>query len=78
MQHYYKHHPIHGFAVAESGMLWHSRGLVFDPKRPRREVKRLECSEIISTSREEAEEYALILCRAWIDGLKAESKNRSS
>ena len=71
MQHYYKQHPICGFAVAEPGTLWHSPGLVFDPKHSTREVKRLECSEIISTSREEAEEYALILCRAWIDGLKA-------
>ena len=70
MQEYYKDHPIYGFAVAEPGMLWHSTGLVFDPKRPTREVKRFECSEIISTSREEAEEYALTLCRAWIDGLK--------
>jgi hypothetical protein len=78
MQHNYKHHPIHGFAVAEPGMLWHPRGLVFDPKRPTREVKRLECCEIISTSREEAEEYAFTLCRAWIDGLKAGSKNPSS
>ena len=76
MQHYYKQHPICGFAVAASGMLWHSRGPVFDPKRPTREVKRLECSEIISTSREEAEEYALTLCRAWIDGIRSESKNQ--
>ena len=69
MQHY-KNHPIYGFAVTERGMLWHSRGVIFDPKRPMREIKQFECSEIISTSREEAEEYALTLCRAWIDGLK--------
>jgi hypothetical protein len=56
MQHHYKHHPLYGFAVAEPGMLWHPRGLVFDPERPTREVKRLECFEIISTSREEAKE----------------------
>ena len=77
MQQYYKAHPIYGFAVAASGMLWHSRGLVFDPNRPRREVKRLECSEIISTSRKEAEEYALTLCMAWIDGLGMEPKNKN-
>ena len=77
MQHN-KNHPIYGFAVTERGMLWHSRGVIFDPRRPMREVKRLECSEIISTSREEAEEYALTLCRAWVDGFKSERKNRSS
>ena len=33
MQHY-KNHPIYGFAVSERGMLWHSRGVVFNPKRP--------------------------------------------
>ena len=76
MEHYYKQHPVCGFAVVASGMLWHSRGLVFDPKRSTREVKRLECSEIISTSREEAEEYALTLCRAWVDGIRSESKNQ--
>jgi len=41
MQQYYKDHPIYGFAVAEPGMLWHSTGLVFDPKHSTREVKRL-------------------------------------
>ena len=77
MQEYYKDHPIYGFAVAEPGMLWHSTGLVFDPKHSTREVKRLECSEIISTSREEAEEYALTLCRARVDGIRAKSSNKN-
>jgi hypothetical protein len=69
MQHY-KNHPIYGFAVLERGMLWHSRGVVFDPKHPTREIKRLECRDVIWLSREEAEEQALTLCRAWIDGLR--------
>ena len=66
----YKNHPIHGFAVTESGMLWHSRGVVFDPKHPTREIKRLDCTEVICMNREEAEDYALTLCRAWVDGLR--------
>jgi hypothetical protein len=66
----YKNHPIYCFAVTESGMLWHSRGVVFDPKHPTREIKHLECADVICTSREEAEEHALTLCRAWVDGLK--------
>jgi hypothetical protein len=76
MQHY-KNHLIYAFAVSERGMLWHSRGVIFDPQRSTREMKRLECREIICTSREEAEEYALTLCRAWIDGLgsKLSKKN---
>jgi hypothetical protein len=48
--------------------------VVFDPKHPTKEVKRLECSEIISTSRAEAQGYALTLCRAWIDGLSNRSQ----
>jgi hypothetical protein len=67
MQHY-KNHPIYGFTVSEQGMLWH-RGVVFDPKHRKREIKRLECRDVIWLSREEAEEQALALCRAWIDGL---------
>jgi hypothetical protein len=60
------HLRLRGFRARNAMAL--SRG-VFDPKHPTREVNRLECSEIISTSREEAQEYALTLCRAWIDGL---------
>ena len=70
----YKSHPIYGFAVSERGMLWHCRGVVFDPKHPTREIKRFDCADIICMRREEAEEYALTLCRAWIDGLGSESK----
>ena len=54
MQHY-KNHPIYGFAVSERGMLWHSRGVIFDPKHPTREIKRFECNDVICTSRKEAE-----------------------
>jgi hypothetical protein len=70
---HYKNHPIHGLAVPGLGMLWHSRGLVFDPEQPAREIKRLECADIVCTSSQEAEELALILCKAWIDGIKPEA-----
>jgi len=66
--------PLVNAAIGEWGVIWGllywKTGVIFDPKRPMREIKQFECSEIISTSREEAEEYALTLCRAWIDGLK--------
>lgn len=66
MQHY-KNHPIYAVAVPRPGKLWHLRGLVFDPARPTREIRRLECRDIICTSSKEAEEHALKLCTAWID-----------
>ena len=69
MQHY-KNHPIDGFAVLGRGMLWHSTGVVFDPARPKQELKRLECADIVCRTKKEAEEVALILCEAWIDGLR--------
>ena len=69
MQHY-KNHPIRGVAVLGRGKVWHSRGLVFDPARPKREVKRLECADIVSETTKEAREHALTLCKAWIDGLR--------
>jgi hypothetical protein len=74
---HYKNHPIHGVAVPGQGMLWHSRGLVFDPERPVTEIKRLECPDIVCTSSEEAQEYALTLCKAWIDGLNSEANKKN-
>ena len=67
---HYKNHPIYGVAVPGRGMLWRSRGLVFDPERPKREIKRLECADIVCETTQEAQEHALILCKAWIDGLR--------
>lgn len=63
----YKNYPILGRAVRGDEMLWHSLGLVFAPERPIRTIKCLECADIVYTSGQEAEEYALILCKAWID-----------
>lgn len=63
----YKSHLIYGAAISGPGRLWRSRGIVIDPERPRSEIKRLECPDIICTSSKEAEHYALKLCQAWID-----------
>jgi hypothetical protein len=53
-------------------MLWDSSGVIFDPRHPTRGIKRFECTAVICMSREEAEEQALTLCRAWIDGLRTD------
>jgi len=63
----YRNHPIYRFALPAPGKLWRSIGMVFDPERPAREIKRLECADIVSVTSEEAEKYALRFCRAWID-----------
>jgi len=66
----YRNHPIYGLALPAPGKLWRSIGMVFDPEHPvAREIKRLECANIISTTSDEAEEIALTLCKAWVDGL---------
>ena len=40
--------------------------------RLKQELKRLECADIVCRTRKEAEEVAVILCEAWIDGLRPE------
>ena len=51
-------------------MLWRSKGVVFDPEYPAQEIKRLEWGDVQIVTRQEAEAHALILCKAWVDGLK--------
>jgi hypothetical protein len=63
----YKNYPIYGIAVPRPGRGWHCRGLVFEPEEKVKEIQRLECTKLIFTTKEKAEEYALGLCRAWID-----------
>ena len=64
----YKQHPIYGMAVSEPGKRWRPKGLVFAPDlNCTLEVKRLEPSDVIFTTKKEAEEQALKLCKAWID-----------
>lgn len=70
----YKQHPIYGMAVSEPGKRWRPKGLVFAPDlNCTLEVKRLEPSDLIFTTKKAAEEQALRLCKAWIDAKECES-----
>ena len=70
----YKQHPIYGIAVSEPGKRWRPKGLVFAPDlNCTLEVKRLEPSDLIFTTKKAAEEQALRLCKAWIDAKESES-----
>jgi len=73
----YKNHPIYALALPAPGKLWRSIGMVFDPERPAQEIKRMECAEIVAMTRDEAEEMALMLCKAWVDGLRLELNTAS-
>lgn len=68
----YKNRLITDDSVPGRDTHWRARGLVFDPNRSAAEVKRLECADIICTSRDEASEIALTLCKAWVEGLQVE------
>ena len=69
----YKKHPIYGMAVSQPGRRWRPKGLVFAPDLScTLEVKRLEPSDVIYTTKKEAEEQALKLCKAWIDANESE------
>ena len=70
----YKQHPIYGMAVSEPGKRWRPKGLVFAPDlNCTLEVKRLEPSDLIFTTKKAAEEQAVRLCKAWIDAKESES-----
>lgn len=74
----YKNHPIYGIAIPKPGKLWHPRGLIFGPEENSTiEIKRLESTDLIFTTKKAAEEHALNLCRAWIDEQSADSKVES-
>jgi hypothetical protein len=80
MQHY-KNYPIRVSAVHRQGGGWNAQAIVFEPEperlgqRPLREIKRLTSADMIFLeNKQEAENLALILCQAWIDGL--ENKKR--
>jgi hypothetical protein len=68
----YKNHPIYGIAVSEPGKLWRPKGLVF-AQDLNSEIKRLEPADLTFMTKKAAEEHALKLCRAWIDGQEAKS-----
>jgi hypothetical protein len=69
----YKNHLIYGIAVSQPGKLWRPKGLVFAPDL-NSEIKRLEPDDLTFTTKKAAEEHALKLCRAWIDGQESEPK----
>ena len=72
----YKQHPIYGMAVSEPGKRWRPKGLVFaSDLNCTVEIKRLEPSDLIFTTKKEAEEQALKLCKAWIDAEESESQS---
>ena len=72
----YKQHPIYGMAVSQPGRRWRPKGLVFAPDLSSTlEVKRLEPSDVNFTTKKEAEEQALKLCKAWIDEKEVESQS---
>jgi hypothetical protein len=75
MQHY-KNYPIRVSAIYRHGAGWNAQAIVFEPdpdrpagERPLRELKRLTSAGMIFLEdKQEAENLALILCHAWIDG----------
>ncbi len=70
----YKQHPIYGIAVSETGKFWRPKGLVFGTDlNCTLEVRRLEPSDLTFTSKKEAEEHALDLCKAWVDAQESDS-----
>jgi hypothetical protein len=72
----YKQHPIYGMAVSQPGRRWRPKGLVFaSDLNCTLEIKRLEPSDLIFTSKKAAEEQALKLCKAWIDAEEPDSHN---
>jgi hypothetical protein len=71
--HQYKNYPVYGIAVPGPGKEWYCKGLIFEPEDKVTEIKRLESAPLSFTSKKKAEEYALQLCRTWIDEQTAES-----
>jgi hypothetical protein len=64
----YKEHPIYGVAVPAPEHRWYSRGLVFDRDLNQTiEIKRIESNRRTFKTKKQAEQYALDLCKAWID-----------
>lgn len=69
----YKQHPIYGIAVSQPGRLWRPKGLVFATDLNwTLEIKSLEPANLTFTTKKQAEEHALKLCKAWIDAQESE------
>lgn len=74
----YKNYPISGSAIpctATGHGGWDAHGMIFEleifkAKSVCRELKRFQSGgNILFESKEEAEEFGLLMCQAWIDGL---------
>lgn len=67
MQHY-KNYPVYTTAVSTNGV-WRGKGIVLDPQaKVTREIQRIETvSDLLFLTKEEAEDFAFKLCKAWID-----------
>jgi hypothetical protein len=65
--HQHKNHPIYGIAIPGLAKQWLCRGLIFDPADKVTELKRIECAELTFATKRKAEEYALELCKKWLD-----------
>jgi hypothetical protein len=64
----YKGYPIYGVAVPAPEHRWYSRGIVFDRDLNQTiEIKRIESTAQPFKTKKQAEEYALELCKDWID-----------
>jgi hypothetical protein len=66
---HYKNFPIRTTAISTEGGLWHARGVVLDPREKLlREIHRIDTAkDLVFLSKQQAEEFALKLCKAWID-----------
>lgn len=64
----YKSYRIYTRAVSRKGV-WHGRAVILDPEATiAREIQRIETvSDLLFLSKEEAEDFAFKLCKAWID-----------
>jgi hypothetical protein len=63
----YKNHPVYLIASSSLQNEWSCKGLIFEPEHKVTELKRLESAELTFSTKKEAEEHALQLCRTWID-----------
>jgi hypothetical protein len=70
----YKNHPIYSSAVPALSSGWYAQGIVFDSgSKMLTELQRLECTDVIFSTKDEAEAHGLMLCQFWIDSRLCET-----
>jgi hypothetical protein len=71
----YKNYHIRTTAVSVQGGVWHGTGTVFESEQSDpREVYRIEtANDFLFVTKKDAEEFVLMLCKAWIDNSGRES-----